>query len=84
MSWEWQRVASPCPCGKGEVSYKKGSDDWGRHDTTPLQIDCPICQKTHCVETTENDPTRVYRKKVDLYSYRVVLKGGADKNRAAE
>ena len=57
MSWEWFEHEVPCPCGKGKILVKDGSDDWGRSEHSEHML-CPSCRGRFVYALLRNRPDR--------------------------
>src|SRR5512133_2013608 len=57
MSWEWDEREEPCPCGKGTILVRDGSDDWFRSEHTE-EMKCPTCRDRYVYAPLRARPDR--------------------------
>ena len=62
MSWEYTEYTKPCPCGKGLVLVRVGSNDWGQSSPPDETILCPGCkEKDEAKKKAEEARNQRYR-----------------------
>jgi hypothetical protein len=66
MSWDYNEYTKQCPCGKGLILVRNGSNDWQQtsHDETIL---CPECkEKAEKEKALKQERLKVANSKISL------------------
>jgi hypothetical protein len=67
MSWDYNEYTKPCPCGKGLILVRVGSNDWGQSSPPDETILCPECkEKDEKEKALKQERLKVAKSKTSL------------------
>jgi len=67
MSWDYNEYTKPCPCGKGLILVRVGSNDWGQSSLPNEEILCLECkEKDEKEKALKQERLKVANNKISL------------------